>query len=247
MDLWRKGLYAIADAGVLAQRGMELRAFALGLRAAGVQTVQLRDKSGRPEQVLARAAVLWQVFAGTETLLIMNDRVDLGLLAGFGGVHLGQSDVAPGDVRRLLDRTSFRHDGALTSDAPRTGFDPGRFLVGMSTHSEDEVRVFGAVSQGREMVPSHFFPSNSDVDYVAVGPVFSTSTKLDAEPVVGLEGVGRARALTALPLVAIGGITRDNARSVIDAGADSVAVVSGLLVPGESVESVARDFLRILR
>jgi thiamine-phosphate pyrophosphorylase len=47
--------------------------------------------------------------------------------------------------------------------------------------------------------------------------------------------------------VAIGGITRDNARSVIDAGADSVAVISGLLVPGESVESVARDFLRILR
>ena len=56
----------------------------------------------------------------------------------------------------------------------------------------------------------------------------------------------RSRALTAKPLVAIGGITRENARSVVDAGADSVAVISGLLVDGESVEKVARDFLELL-
>ncbi len=59
-----------------------------------------------------------------------------------------------------------------------------------------------------------------------MGPVFATGTKVDAEPVIGLEGVRRARALTEKPLVAIGGITRENARSVIDAGADSVAVIS---------------------
>ena len=76
---------------------------------------------------------------------------------------------------------------------------------------------------------------------------FATGTKADAEQVVGLEGVRRARALTAKPLVAIGGITRANARSVIEAGADSVAVISGLLAPGESVEQVARDFLELLR
>ena len=65
-----------------------------------------------------------------------------------------------------------------------------------------------------------------------MGPVFATGTKLDAEPVVGLEGVRRARALTTKPLVAIGGITRANARSVIEAGADSVAVISGAACGG---------------
>ena len=64
------------------------------------------------------------------------------------------------------------------------------------------------------------------------------------EPVVGLEGVCRARELARKPLVAIGGITRANARSVIEAGADAVAVISDLLLdPGKSAE----EFLRILR
>ena len=103
--------------------------------------------------------------------------------------------------------------------------------VGVSTHNDEQVRVADA----------------NCADYVAVGPVFPTGTKLDAEPVIGLEGVRRARALTKKPIVAIGGITRANARSVIEAGADSVAVISALFVEGETVEKVARDFLEILR
>jgi thiamine-phosphate pyrophosphorylase len=70
---------------------------------------------------------------------------------------------------------------------------------------------------------------------------------LDAEPTIGLTGVRLARALTRKPIVAIGGITRENARSVIDAGADSVAVISALIVEGEPVEKVVRDFLDVLR
>ena len=76
---------------------------------------------------------------------------------------------------------------------------PGsEFWVGVSTHTDEQVRLAAL----------------SSADYVAVGPVFATGTKLDAEPVIGLEGVRRARALTEKPLVAIGGITRENARSV---------------------------------
>jgi len=78
---------------------------------------------------------------------------------------------------------------------------------------------------------------------VAIGPVFATATKADTEPVVGLEGVRRARALTRKPLVAIGGITLENALSVIDAGADSVAVISGLVGAGERPEKMAKGFL----
>jgi thiamine-phosphate pyrophosphorylase len=81
-------------------------------------------------------------------------------------------------------------------------------------------------------------------DYLAIGPVFATSSKENPDPVVGLDGVRRARALTRKPLVAIGGITRTNAASVIEAGADSVAVISDLLrEPRKSAE----EFFRVLR
>ena len=120
--------------------------------------------------------------------------------------------------------------GDLLPEDARVVLGPDK-IVGFSTHTEEHVIA----------------ANNTSADYIAIGPVFATGTKLDAEPVVGLEGVRRARALTTKPLVAIGGITRENARSVIDAGADSVAVISGLFVPGESVEKVARDFLALLR
>jgi len=69
------------------------------------------------------------------------------------------------------------------------------------------------------------------VDYLALGPIFSTSSKPNPSPVVGLDELRRCRALTAGPLVAIGGITRENARAVFDAGADAVAVIADLLPP----------------
>lgn len=104
-------------------------------------------------------------------------------------------------------------------------------MVGVSTHTEEQVAAADA----------------STADYIAVGPVFRTGSKADAEPVIGLEGVRRARALTKKPIVAIGGITRENASAVIEAGADSVAVIGGLVTDGESVEEVVRDFLRRMR
>ena len=81
------------------------------------------------------------------------------------------------------------------------------------------------------------------VDYIAVGPVFATGSKANPDPVIGLEGVQQARRTTQKPLVAIGGITRANCREIMDAGADSVAVISDLVQsPRKSVE----EFLRIL-
>jgi thiamine-phosphate pyrophosphorylase len=203
-------LYAIVDAEVLAARATDLRTFAEALRVAGVQTLQYRDKPGTPRQILANAAILSEVFLGTPCRLLLNDRVDLALLAHFHGVHLGQDDLPPEDARAVAGP---------------------EHLIGVSTHTEQQVTEAQAGS----------------ADYVAIGPVFATGTKADAATVVGLEGVRRARALTSKPLVAIGGITRANCRGVIDAGADSVAVISGLFAPGESAEQVARDFLDILR
>ncbi len=104
-----------------------------------------------------------------------------------------------------------------------------RCLVGLSTNRDEE--VLAAVRE--------------PVDYIAIGPVFPTATKTDTNPVIGLEGVARARAMTAKPLIAIGGISLENAPSVYDAGADSVAVISAIFRPGRNPAQSAKDFLRI--
>ena len=202
-------LYAIVDAGLLAARGVALKDFSAGLRAAGVTLAQYRDKSGSPQEVLRGARALRAIMQNSDCRLILNDRADLAVLAKFDGVHVGQDDLSPEDARRVVGASR---------------------VVGVSTHTEEQVRK----------------AELSVADYVAFGPIFATGTKLDAEQVVGLDGLRCARALTTKPLVAIGGITRANARSVIEAGADSVAVISGLLGQGESTEKVARDFLELL-
>ena len=99
--------------------------------------------------------------------------------------------------------------------------------LGVSTHNPQQVAEADKTS----------------ADYIAFGPVFATGSKVNPDPVVGLEGVRVARSLTRKPLVAIGGITRQNCRAVIEAGADSVAVISDLVRdPPKSAE----EFLRIL-
>ena len=114
----------------------------------------------------------------------------------------------------------------LSAEGARRVIGP-KLWLGVSTHNPEQLRQADLTS----------------ADYLAIGPVFSTSSKLNPDPVVGLEGVRRARELTRQPLVAIGGITRANARSVIDAGADSVAVISELA--GSPCER-AEEFFRIL-
>jgi len=155
------------------------------------------------------------------------------IAAVFGGVDATLILNDRADVAALLGWGVHVGQGDLSPvDARRLVRD--RF-VGVSTHSEQQIL--------RCTQDDNF----KGVDYIAIGPVFATSTKADAEPVVGLEGVRRARDLTTKPLVAIGGITLENARRVIDAGADSVAVISGLFVPGMTVRAAAEDFLARLR
>jgi len=202
-------LYAIVDRDALDARGITAGEFAQELRDAGVRLVQYRDKGGSPQQILCAAAEISQVFAGVDdAVLVMNDRADIALLAGWG-VHVGHTDMSPANARKLL----------------------GAAAMGVSTHNEAQVLAADAGA----------------ADYVAIGPVFATASKSDTEPVVGLEGVRRARSLTSKPLVAIGGITRENARSVIEAGADSVAVIGALLAVGEPSAKIAKDFLDRLR
>ena len=115
----------------------------------------------------------------------------------------------------------------ISPEAARAIIGPDRWL-GISTHYPEQIAA----------------ADRTDADYLAIGPVFATASKQNPDPVVGLEGVRRAKELTRKPLVAIGGITRENARSVVEAGADSVAVISDLLPdPRKSAEA----FFQVLR
>jgi thiamine-phosphate pyrophosphorylase len=232
-------LYPILDSSCFPNADA-LCAAAEELIAAGCTLIQYRNKSGNARVMLEQARELRRrVVSGTHVsqhrrdgghlivhasnrgdapdlagfarsgnsiALIMNDRADLGIAADFDGVHVGQEDLSPESVRRIIG--------------------PDRWL-GVSTHNPEQLAEADSTS----------------ADYLAIGPVFSTSSKANPDPVVGLEGVRRARALTRKPLVAIGGITRANAASVIEAGADSVAAISDLVrEPRKSAE----EFLRIL-
>jgi thiamine-phosphate pyrophosphorylase len=197
-------VYPIADASVFSSNEA-LMQFVEELVAGGVSVLQYRDKLRNPRQVLDQAYEMKRR-VGDCVKLIMNDRADFCLAAGFDGVHVGQEDLSPDGARRVIGAERW---------------------LGVSTHNPEQVKAADKTS----------------ADYLAIGPVFATTSKVNPDPVVGLAGVRAARALTRKPLVAIGGITRANCRSVIAAGADSVAVISDLLRdPGKTV----RDFLTIL-
>ena len=228
-------LYAIVDRATLEARGIPVREFASELRAAGVRLVQYRDKANGAQEILRAAREIDAAFEGAEVVRVMNDRADLAVLAGWEGVHVGQGDLGVEAVRRIFDPT---HRAVRLRD------EWGTRMVGLSTHNEEQVRAaVEPTSQNRDVGHPH---PDLGPDYLAVGPVFQTASKANAEPAVGLELVRRARAMTERPMVAIGGITLENAASVIAAGADAVAVIGGLFVEGRRVREVARDFLDVL-
>jgi len=167
----------------------QVRRLALG----GAKVIQLREKDMTGAALDDAAVEALAVAREHGVRLIINDRVDIAMAVGADGVHLGQDDLSPAVVRRLLG---------------------GRVIIGYSTHN---------LAQAQEAL-------TLQIDYIAIGPVFSTSTKADTAPTVGLDGIAEVKkAIGNVPLIAIGGINEMNAASVFDAGADSVAVISALL------------------
>jgi thiamine-phosphate pyrophosphorylase len=204
-------VYAIFDAGCFGDSRQLLEA-GQQMVAAGIALIQYRNKSENAADVLKLGSELRDYIsragapAPHKLKLIMNDRADLALAAEFNGVHVGQDDLSPESVRKIIGQER---------------------CLGVSTHNPHQV----------------IEADKTSADYIAIGPVFATASKANPDPVIGLEGVRAARDLTRKPLIAIGGITRQNCRSVIEAGADSVAVISDLVrEPGKSAE----EFLRIL-
>ena len=170
----------------------------------GVTLIQLREKtlSGREFYEQAKSAV--ELGRNSAVKIIINDRVDLALILGADGVHLGQDDLPPTLARDLLG-----------PDA----------IIGFSTHS---------IEQARQAL-------TLPIDYLAIGPVFSTKSKADTAPEVGLAGVRAVKEIVGeIPVVAIGGITEQRIPEVLAAGADSVALISAILTQPAHIQATAR-------
>lgn len=202
MSLVFPRLYVIMDAVLLPTSEL---AFGAMLAKSGVELIQYRNKRISSRRLFEISRDLASLFRGTRVRFIVNDRPDVAVLAGAGGVHVGQEDLPVEEARAICG--------------------PARW-VGVSTHAADQVRA----------------AEQTSADYIAVGPIFPTSTKENPDPVVGLDLLREARGLVRKPLVAIGGITLERAEEVYRAGADSLAVASDLVCAADPATR-ARQFL----
>jgi len=223
-------LYPIIDASFSPDLHSILAA-AEQLVNSGCTLLQYRNKSDNARVMLQRARELRRLFPRSENPHFFQNQGEVGhprsaICEDPDSVCLIMNDRADLCLGADFDGVHVGQDD-LSPESVRAIVGPHRWL-GVSTHNPEQLREADLTS----------------ANYLAIGPVFATSSKQNPDPVVGLEGVRRARALTRKPLVAIGGITRANAASVIEAGADSVAVISDLVrEPGKSAE----EFFRILR
>ena len=172
----------------------------------GVTCVQLREKALDQAEFLQEAKELCALCRRYGVPFIVNDNVDIAIACKADGIHVGQEDMAAGEVRR------------------RAGED---MILGVSVHTAEEARQ--AVRDG--------------ADYLGLGAVFPTSTKTDAKPMTKetLQAICDA---VEIPVVAIGGINRDNLLNLAGSGVDGVALVSAVF-SAEDIEGTCRG-LRVL-
>ncbi len=189
-----RGLYPIIDTSACNRAGVHTEAVAEAIARAGISIAQFRHKGPFTREAFGQAESIARLLQPAGIRYILDDRPDIALMLGAGGVHLGQDDLPPSKVRPMVGSSLW---------------------IGYSTHNREQLQA----------------GDREPVDYLAIGPIFPTGSKERPDPVLGLAALAELRALTRKPLVAIGGITRLNARSVLDAGADAVAVISDLLAP----------------
>jgi thiamine-phosphate pyrophosphorylase len=194
--LSRARLYVVTGARV---ERRDLEDFLDAILEAGTDIVQLREKDAEAGDLLTWGASFREAADRHRALFVVNDRPDVAVALDADGVHVGQNDL-PGEVTRRL-----------------VGPD---LMIGLSTHSEDQLR--GASPQA---------------DYVCAGPVHATPTK-PGRPPVGLDLVRIAAAHERRPWFAIGGINGQTLPDVVDSGARRVVVARAVTEaedPGEAV------------
>ena len=201
-------VYLVTDRALCLGRSLE--EVVAEAASGGCTMVQLREKDADTGEFVELARALHRLLKPLNVPLLINDRVDVALAAGVEGVHVGQSDMLPEDVRRLVG-----------PDA----------IVGLSVDTEAEL----------------LDAQKRPVDYLGIGPVYPTDTKKDIKGSPwGPDGLRRAVELSAIPLVAIGGVQRENARAVSGSGVAGIAVVSAICSAPSPVEAT-RALVRAMK
>jgi thiamine-phosphate pyrophosphorylase len=163
---------------------------------AGIDWIQIREKDFSARELLAVAGGGVKVAAASRranaTRIIVNDRLDVAMAAGAGGVHLGESSLPVAAVNAWRGKRNLRE-----------------FLIGASCHSAEAVRA----------------AERDGADYVIFGPVFSTPSKGKFGAPQGINRLAEASKGVRIPVLAIGGVTPENAGDCIAAGAAGIAAI----------------------
>jgi thiamine-phosphate pyrophosphorylase len=189
--------------------------------SAGIDWIQIREKdsSGKSCGSLVREALRrMPAQAGTQgavTRILVNDRLDVALSERANGVHLGENSMPVAEAKRLV----------LAAQAAQTI--PENFLMGASCHSVETARS----------------AADAGADYVFFGPVFATPSKASFGAPQGLHRLAEVCAAINIPVLAIGGITLENARSCLSAGAAGIAAIR-LFQDARETEAVVRALLQ---
>jgi thiamine-phosphate pyrophosphorylase len=154
--------------------------------ASGVDYIQIREKDMADRDLFALACSIVSIARGTATRVVINGRVDIALAARAQGVHLPGDAIPPLAWRPVV---------------------PEDFVIGVSCHSLEELRVEGA-------------------DYALYAPVFAPRSKSASLPALGIEGLREGCRVARMPVLALGGITREIAQACVDAGAAGVAGIT---------------------
>ena len=188
--------------------------------AAGVDWIQIREKdlSGRDCALLTREALRRaaksQAGGAARTRFIVNDRLDVALGEGAGGVHLGEKSLPVVEAKRLIADRGARKD----------------FVIGVSCHSLEAAR----------------WAERDGANYLFFGPVFATPSKAAFGAPQGLERLATACREVVIPVLAIGGITPENASACFAAGAAGIAAIR-LFQDTQDVSSLVQSLRKLAR
>ena len=191
-------LCAVTDRHSLAEPSELSEYIALAV-AAGIDWIQIREKDMSARELLAvvRDAMKAAAARANATRIIVNDRLDVALAAGVGGVHLGEASMPVAAVN------AWRRENASLNKLPR------EFLIGASCHS---VEAAGAAER-------------DGADYIIFGPIFFTPSKENLGAPQGIKRLAEVSISVKIPVLAIGGITEENAGDCVKAGASGIAAI----------------------
>lgn len=193
-------LYAVTDRAWL--NGASLASQVESALRGGATFIQLREKAMPYDDFLREALCIKALCAQYNVPFVINDNVEVAVACDADGVHVGQSDMAAGNVRARLG---------------------GGKIIGVSAQTVEQALT----------------AERNGVDYLGVGAVFPTSTKKDADA-VSRETLKAICSAVSIPVIAIGGITRDNVQDLAGTGIAGVALVSAIFAAPD-IQSATRE------